>query len=207
MEENAVMRLAPPNITAAGVVAHYTERDWYRALLHGVDPRGRNLLVMPSKELRTFSDADILAIVAYVKSVPPVQSDVPETRVSLLGQAVLGLAGEELWAANQIQHDEPRAGRHAPSGATVAHGEYLIGVCKGCHGQDLRGGLKHGPDAPPSADISPPAMAGWSREQLDALFRQGKRRDGTEVNAGMPWRAFREVTDEELTAMWLALRE
>lgn len=208
MEDNAVMRLAAPNITPAGaVVAGYRDRDWYRAILHGVTPRGKNLVIMPSRELRTFSDADVTAIIAYMKSVPAVRSDVPQTRVSLLGQAVLGLAGEQLWAANKIDHEEPRAGRTTPSGATVAHGEYLIGICKGCHGQDLHGGLKMGPDAPPSADISPTSMKSWSRPQLETLFRQGKRRDGTDVDPAMPWRAMSTVTDDELTAMWLALRE
>lgn len=207
MENNALVRLAAPNITPAGVVSAYTDRDWYRAILHGVTPRGQNLLVMPSRELRTFSDADVLAMIAYVKSVPAVQSNVPETHVSLLGQAVLGLAGEEMWAANKIKHDEPRGGRSTPAGATVAHGEYLIGVCKGCHGQNLRGGIKMGPDAPPSADISPGSMASWTRPQLEQLLRQGKRRDGSDVNPAMPWRAMSAVTDEELTAMWLALRE
>jgi cytochrome c553 len=208
MEENAIMRLAAPNITPAGpVVAGYEDRDWYRAILHGVSPRGKNLVIMPSRELRTFSDADVLAIIAYLKSVPAARREVPETRVSLLGQAVLGLAGESIWAANKIAHDEPRAGRATPSGATVEHGEYLLGVCKGCHGRDLRGGLKMGPDAPPSADISPTSMANWSRPQLEALLRHGKKRDGTDVDPAMPWRAVSAVSDEELTAIWLALRE
>ncbi|RYZ02867.1 MAG: hypothetical protein EOO73_30245 [Myxococcales bacterium] len=207
MEDNALVRLAPPNITPAGVVSGYTNRDWYRAILHGVDPRGRNLLLMPSRELRTFSNDDVQAIITYVKSVPPVRSAVPETRVSLLGQVVLGLAGENLWAANKIRHDEPRTERATPSGATVAHGEYLIAMCKGCHGQNLRGGLKPGPDSPPSADISPSAMTNWTLPQLRTLLRQGKKRDGTDVNPAMPWRAMTALTDEELTAMWLALRE
>lgn len=64
MEDNALLRLAPPNITPAGVVRGYSDSDWYRALLHGVNPRGQNLVMMPSKELRTFSDADVLAIIA-----------------------------------------------------------------------------------------------------------------------------------------------
>lgn len=207
MEENAVVRLAPPNITPAGVVRGYSDSDWYRALLHGVNPRGKNLVMMPSKELRTFSDADILAIIAYIKSVPPVAAQPPPSRVSALGQIVLGLSGENLWAANVIDHAESRAGKTTPSGETVAHGDYLIGVCKGCHGADLRGGLRHGPpDAPLSANISPPAMAKWSRDQLQQLLRTGKRPDGTSVSDAMPWRAFSQVTDEELTAMWLALR-
>lgn len=207
MDDNPMLRLSPPNITPKGVVAGYADRDWYRAIVHGVTPSGRSLAIMPSKELRTFSDDDVLAIIAYMKSVPPVANDVPPTRVSLLGKAVLGLAGEELWAANQIRHDEPHAGRITPTGPTVTHGEYLINMCKGCHGQDLRGGKKMNPDAPPTADISPPVMASWSREQLEAVLRQGKKRDGTPVDDAMPWRATRELTDDELTAIWLALRE
>lgn len=209
MDDNALLRLTAPNLTRGrgSVVLSYTERDWQRAILHGIDPSGRNLLVMPSKELRTFSDHDVTAIIAYVKSVPPVDSQVPKSRVSLLGQVALGLAGEQLWSANTIAHDESRAGKLTPSGPTVAHGEYLLGVCKGCHGYDLKGGLQHGPDAPPSADISAAAMGGWTRDQLARLLREGKRRDGSEISPAMPWRALSAVTDEELTAMWLALRE
>jgi mono/diheme cytochrome c family protein len=208
MDENALVRLAAPNITPSGIVSGYTDGDWYRAILHGVAPSGRNLLVMPAKELRTFSDADVLAMVAYVKSVPPVATQVPPAQISWLGQIVFGLANEDLWPANSIAHGESRASRMRPSGATVVHGEYLIGVCKGCHGPDLRGGLRHGPpDTALSADISPPAMAGWSREQFERLLRTGKRRNGTEISSAMPWRALGGVTDEELTAMWLALRE
>jgi mono/diheme cytochrome c family protein len=208
MDEDALVRLTAPNITPRGVVSGYTDGDWYRAILHGVAPSGRSLLVMPAKELRTFSDADVLAMVAYVRSVPPVASELPPAKVSWLGQIVLGLANEDLWPANSIAHGESRESRTRPSGATVAHGEYLIGVCKGCHGPDLRGGLRHGPPSTPlSADISPPAMAGWSREQFERLLRSGKRRNGTEISPAMPWRALGGVTDEELTAMWLALRQ
>ena len=209
MDDNALIRLTAPNITRGrgSAVLGYTDRDWMRAILHGIGPNGHNLLVMPSKELRTFSDHDVAAIIAYLKSVPAMDGAVPKSHVSLLGQALLGLAGEELWSANLIAHTESRAGKLTPSGTTVAHGEYLIGVCRGCHGYDLKGGLQHGPDAPPSADISAPAMSTWSRDQLARLLRQGKKRDGSEVSPAMPWRALSRVTDEELTAMWLALRE
>jgi cytochrome c553 len=206
MDENALVRLSAPNITPQGVVARYTDSDWVRAILHGVSPRGRNLVVMPSKELRTFSDQDVLSMIAYLRRVPPVDGVVPPTRVSWLGQVLLGLAGEDLWPANSIRHDEARAERTTPSGPTREHGEYLVGVCKGCHGSELRGGLRHGPGAPPSADISPPAMAGWSRAQFEQLLRLGKRRDGSPVNPAMPWKALGQLSDDELSAMWLALR-
>jgi mono/diheme cytochrome c family protein len=209
MDDNPLLRLTAPNITRGrgSVVIGYSDRDWMHAIVHGVGRGGRNLMVMPSKELRTFSDRDVAAIIAYVKSVPPVDAELPSSQVHLLGQVLLGVAGEELWSANLIDHGEPRASSTTPSGPTVAHGEYLIGMCKGCHGYDLKGGLTHGPDAPPSADISPPRMRGWSREQFEQLLRSGKRPNGTEVSPAMPWKAVGAVSDEELTAMWLALRE
>lgn len=206
MDDNALIRVSAPNITPRGVVSGYRSEDWVRAILHGVNRQGQPLVVMPAKELRTFSDQDVQSMIAYLRAVPPVAGIVPPTRVTWLGQALLGLAGEDLWPANSIHHDEPRSARATPSGPTVEHGQYLIGVCKGCHGPDLRGGLRHGPDAPPSANISPPAMASWSREQLEQLLRRGKRRDGSAVNPAMPWRALSQVSDDELTAMWLALR-
>lgn len=207
IDRNPLITLSAPNITPGGVVAGYRDSDWVRAILHGVGSHGQNLAVMPAKELRTFSDQDVLAMIAYLRAVPPVAGDVVPTRVSWLGQALFGLLGEDLWPANSIAHDEPRGARTTPTGATREHGQYLIGICRGCHGPELRGGLKHGPDAPPSADISAPAMAGWSRQQLEDLLRNGKRRDGSAVNPAMPWRAIGQVSDEELTAMWLALRQ
>jgi cytochrome c553 len=206
MDENALMRVSAPNITPSGVVARYRDSDWVRAILHGVNPERRGLIVMPAQELRTFSDQDVMAMIAYLRRVPPAGGAVAPTRVSWLGQALLGLAGEDLWSAASIDHGDPRTGRTTPSGPTIEHGKYLVGVCKGCHGPELRGGLRHGPGAPPSADISPPAMAHWSREELERLLRLGKRRDGTAVSPAMPWRALGQLSDEELTAIWLALR-
>jgi hypothetical protein len=36
--------------------------------------------------------------------------------------------------------------------------------------------------------------------------REGKRRDGTDVNPIMPWRSLRHLTDEKVQAIWFALR-
>jgi mono/diheme cytochrome c family protein len=209
MSEDALMRVAAPNLTrgAGSVVQGYADRDWSRTLLHGVGRDGHNLLIMPARELRKFSDDDVASIVSYVRSLPPVDNQLEPSRVKPLGRVLLGLAGAELWSANLIAHAEPRAVSQTPSGATTEQGRYVLGMCRGCHGDNLKGGKKLGPDAPPSADISPSGMASWSATDFERLLRQGKRRDGSDVNPAMPWPAFRSVSDEELRGLWLALRQ
>jgi cytochrome c553 len=208
MIDSPLMRVTAPNLTrgAGSVVLGYAERDWARTLQHGVGRDGHNLLIMPARELRKLSDDDLAAIVSFVRSRPPVDHRLEPSRVTPLGRAVLGLAGAELWSANRFAHDQPRAARATPAGATVEHGRYLIEMCRGCHGDNLKGGEKHGQDAPPSADISPTVMANWSLAQFEQLARHGKRRDGSKVNPAMPWPVLSNLSDDELRAMWLALR-
>jgi cytochrome c553 len=69
-----------PDITTGpgGVVAGYTEGDWVRAIRHGVNPAGHALVVMPSGDYAGMSDADLAALVAYVRSLPPVAGAPPD---------------------------------------------------------------------------------------------------------------------------------
>src|SRR5512138_2317555 len=62
-----------PNITAGGAspTRGYTDVDWLRTLRHGVKPSGETLLVMPSEDYVHMTNADLGAIVAYVRSLPP----------------------------------------------------------------------------------------------------------------------------------------
>jgi cytochrome c553 len=206
-KEDAMMRLASPNITSGegGVVAGYADADWVRAILHGVARDGRPLLIMPATSLRGFSDDDVAAIIGYLKQVPPVDRRVPSAEVKLPGQVVAGLASLPLFPAEAIDH---RAGRDVapPRGPTRAYGIYLANFCSGCHGKDFRGGIRHDPDEPASADISPGAMAGWTYEAFQRALREGKRRDGSDLSPAMPWQATRALSDDEIQALWLALR-
>ena len=65
--------IAGPNITPAGVVARYQPVDWVRTLRHGIKPDGRPAMIMPSEDYNRFTDADLAALVAHVRSLPPVQ--------------------------------------------------------------------------------------------------------------------------------------
>jgi len=204
MEDNALVRLAAPNLTPAGTLGELSDVDWFRAVAHGVDRTGRSLVVMPARELSTFSDRDLAAIIAYVKSVPPVVRDVGASTVSLLGSVVFGLTGADLFSAEGLDHE--RGPTTAPAaGATREYGMYLVNSCRGCHGPELRGGITVHPGAPPSSDISPAAMREWSFAEFEQALRVGRRRDGSLLDAAMPWNATKGLSYEELRALYLAL--
>ena len=70
------MLLNAPNLTrgAGGVAAGYSDdAAWVRAIRHGLNPQGRALVIMPSEVFYFLSDEDLGALVAYVKSLPPVE--------------------------------------------------------------------------------------------------------------------------------------
>jgi cytochrome c553 len=204
MDENALVRVAAPNLTPAGPMRGFSDADWLRAIAHGVDRQGRSLLVMPSRELALFSDADLGAIVAYMKTLSPVERDVGPTRVSVLGSVIFGYARPDMLSAENVQH-ERRATTGPALAATREYGNYLLAACRGCHGPELRGGVEVHPGAPPSADISPGAMSSWTFAELERALREGKRRDGTDLDPAMPWNATKGLSDTEMRALYLAL--
>ena len=79
--------------------------------------------------------------------------------------------------------------------------------CRGCHGPELRGGIVIRPGAPPSGDISPRAMAAWTYTDFEEALRRGKGRNGRTLDPAMPWDATRGLSDEEMRALWLGLRQ
>ena len=78
-----------------GIGAAYDAADWDRALRHGVDRSGRGLLFMPVDHYQHLSDEDLGAMIAYYRSLPPVDNDRTALELSLLARLMidLGLSG------------------------------------------------------------------------------------------------------------------
>ncbi len=68
-----------PNLTPGqgGVGAHFSDADWVRAIRHGIDPTGRPLLIMPSRNYYHLSDEDLGKVIAYLKHALPGHSVTP----------------------------------------------------------------------------------------------------------------------------------
>ena len=201
-----------PNITRGpgGVVDEYTEADWVRAVRHGVDPKGRALLVMPSEDYNRLHDADLAALVAYTRSLPPIAGGPAVIRLPRMLKALYGL-GAIRDASEKIDHALAPA-QPVPVAANVEHGRYVAQMCIGCHGVALTGGRMPGrpPDWPPAANLTPGEGSAMLRydtpEKFAAMMRTGKRPDGSDVSKVMPFETLRAFNDTDLAAMYAYLR-
>jgi cytochrome c553 len=204
-------QLFATNLTSGsgGVGATYSPADWERAIRHGVRPDGKPLLFMPSHEFYPLSDADLSALVSYIRSLPPVDAEKQKNRVGPLGRFLVASRQiPNFVPAELIDHDAPRPAAPAP-GVSVEYGAYLATGCTGCHGEQFSGGRIAG--APPEmiapANITPHETGITHYEEGDffRVMREGIRPDGSPVNEQMPWRAFGQMSDDELRAIWLYL--
>jgi mono/diheme cytochrome c family protein len=210
INDPAMGLISGPNLTRGegSPAAKFTDEDFVRAIRHGVAPDGRGLFLMPSAEFATFSDDDMGALVAYVKSVPPVNRASVPLKFGPVARALL-VAGKIRLAADEIDHANVQPAKVVP-GVTVEYGRYLAVGCTGCHGSNFSGGkIAVGPpDWPPAANLTPHAdgrLSKWTEEDFIRTLRTAKRPDGTELSIVMP-RAFGQLNDVELKAIWMFLK-
>jgi hypothetical protein len=208
--DRALGVIAGPNLTRGrgGLGSTFTDADWVRAIRYGVRRDGTSLIVMPAEVFTHFTDADLGALIGYLKQLPPVDREVPRSGFGPVGRALLAAGKLSILVAPKT----PRlASRPAVApGPTRAYGRYLADVsgCHGCHGYGLSGGRVAGPpDTPLASNLTPAGgFAGWTEAEFVRAMRTGARPDGTTIDEFMPWRYFRYMTDDELLALWGYLR-
>jgi len=207
------LRVKAPDIArgAGSVVAGYTDLDFERTIRHGVKRDGRPAFIMPSEDYSRLTDADLSALVTYVRSLPPVEGGGPlEARVPLPVRVLYGL-GAIQDAAARIDHALPPP---LPVAQAVSpeHGHYVAQMCVGCHGPGLSGGKIPGgpPGWPAAANLTPgegnvlaaryPDVASFT-----AMLRSGKRPDGSAI-AVMPFTALGKLDDTDVQAIYAFLK-
>lgn len=207
LDDPAVGRLASANLTSGGRGAKLTPIDWERAIRHGVRADGSALVVMPSQEFTTIADDEIEDMVSYIKSLPPVKSELPLPRAGPIIRA-LYIAGQvQLTPADLIDHSRSHA-THVEAEPTAKYGEYLSIGCTGCHGPGLSGGKIPGmpPDAKPAANLTPSGLGRYTEADFVRALREGKRPDGSSIDPSMPWKVLGQMNDVELKALYAYLR-
>ena len=192
-----------------GAGREFTDANWVLAVRHGINPEGKPLVVMPSKDISNFSDADFEAIIAYLKSVPAVDEEWPDPVMTPLGKILLatGAFGDAL-NVETIDHNKlhPAA---PPAGASAAYGEYLVKAfgCTTCHGKDYSGGRSPNPAAPPAPDLTRGGTVGkWTDLDFINTMRSGVTPSQHKLTDFMPWKDLNHMTDDELKAVWLYLQ-
>jgi mono/diheme cytochrome c family protein len=181
----------------------------------GIDHRGH--VGLPVMQYPDLSDADMLAIVSYLRTLPPVTHAVPPSRYNAMGWIT------KAWFLGPFSGERP-----APVGPTAGPsaewGGYLansVATCASCHtARNMKTGEFTGPrfagglvlrkaDDPAQALVSPNLtpdprtgiITGWSREQFVARFRRGNVRPWSP----MPWGPFNRMTDFDLESIYLYL--
>jgi cytochrome c553 len=208
IDQPAFAVVSAPNITPAGLGSQLSDMDLVRALRYGVAPDGRSLAVMPSSVFYHLSDADLAALIAYVRSVPPASHPLKPTRYGPIGRMLLAAGKMPILQAALIDTAAPRPA--PPPAVSAEYGAYLasVGGCHECHGPGLSGGPIPGgdPNAPPAANLTPEGIGRWTAADFQRALREGKRPDGTSLKPFMPWRIARNMTDDEIAALWAYLQ-
>lgn len=201
--------IAGPNLTRGdgGVASQRSDEDFVRAITRGVATDSTSLIVMPSEVFTNLAESDLGAMIAYLRQLPPVDREVPPSRFGPLGRALLAMGKMNILVAPKTpEHDAPAS---PPPEGTLEYGRYLADVsgCHGCHGYGLSGGRVAGPpDLPPASNLTPSGIGRWTEADFTRAMREGKRPDGTTLDAFMPWEVFRNMSDSDLHALWLYLQ-
>jgi mono/diheme cytochrome c family protein len=195
------------NLTSGrgGVGRTYSDADWIRSIRYGVRPDGRGIIFMPSDYFNRISDADLGTIIAYLRSLRPVDNDRTAVEINFTARLMidLGIFGDVVRAARI----DFRARRPPP---TADPGAYLVAVagCTFCHGPQLTGGQGPEPGAPGGPDLtSGGPLSRWSLADFVATMRVGLNPEGHPIQPKyMPWLGYRNMTDDELRSIWQYLR-
>ena len=200
------------NLTSGkgGVGSEFTDADWVLAIRYGLRPTGTPLMYMPSNYSHDLHDDDLGALIAYIKSMPPVDRVMPRARAGISTRFYYLTGQLALIPAEIIKHSPPR---NDPEklGVNKESGRYLINVggCRRCHGRYLRGGpipfARAG--TPNSANLGPGGdIESWDLDDFFNALRKGREPDGGNLESIMPWKYTSELTDDEITAIWLYIQ-
>jgi len=200
------------NLTSGdgGVGQEFTsDEDYVRAIRHGIDPEGKPLFMPAVASTAHLSDDDLGAIIAYIKSVPPVDHKTNGKQFTPLAK-ILYVAGMLPQLPVEVVSHETQVTAPEP-GVSAEYGEYMVNThdCHLCHGPNLNGGpfpnptiTKISPNLTPGGEL-----AFWTEEQFINTIRTGTTPSGHELDPElMPWKSFSLFTDDELKAVWVYLQ-
>jgi len=183
--------------------------DYVRAIRHGIDPEGKPIFMPAVVSTANLSDQDLAAIIAYVKSVPPVDHVTSGHKFTPLAKIMMAAGMLGKLPVETVSHATQVA---APTvGVNKEYGEYMVNTndCRVCHGPNLNGGPFPDPTIQKiSPNLTPGGELGlWTEEQFITTIRTGVTPGGHNLdNEFMPWKDYSKFYDDELKAIWLYLQ-
>jgi len=215
--------LTPDKETGIG---KYQDKEIFRMMRHVVKPDG-TASVTPMMPFYNMADEDLVAIVSYLRSQPPVENAVPPAKFTLFGKFIrcVGTPFQPVYNPTPPPEAPPMA-------ATKERGEYLaryVANCAGCHtprdpktfektGPDFSGGFEMEPEPdlneylglPPnlwmrSPNITPDPDSYLSKFKTLDDFKLRFRTGRIIKQSPMPWGPFSKLSDEDIEALWIFL--
>lgn len=197
-------------------IGSWTDDEIKIAIRTGVERDGTHIFpVMPYLTFNNMADADIDAIVAYLRTVPAIRNQVPDRQLNV--------------PTDGLPTPPYRTGITAPDPSdTAARGQYLmtaITACTDCHtpvdeksgqpimekylagGQPYEGpwGTIYGGNITPDKDTG---IGNWSDEDIARVLHQGVLPESQQWRRVilMPWDAYSPLTDQDTAAIVHFLR-
>lgn len=209
--EQGEVRLVAPNITSdpESGVGKWSDDAIARAIREGVSADGNTLFpMMPYKLLRHMSDEDLASVVVFIRSLPPVRSELPANRIPFVFARLIQSAPQP------VTEPVPEPDVSMPA----KHGAYLVEMaqCSHCHtplnakfqpipGMEMAGGNPI--EGVISANVTPDAsgIPYYDEPMFLAVMRTGYV-GARQLEPVMPWWVYRNMTDGDLKAVFAYLR-
>lgn len=175
-----------PNVTL--LLGRYTDADLDRLIRHGVPKDGREFWFMPVESFQFLSDADLTALIAYLRTIKPGGKPLPTFKFNAVEHKDVeqGLLGNA-----QAQIRKYRESPPIDLGPQHAWGHYLVETtCTACHNNALQGW----PNFTPNLDIA----GAYSKTELTRLLTTGQSKTGKDVGmSSVVRRQFSHLTSRE----------
>ena len=212
-----------PNLTPAAL-GDWTDGEIYRAIAGGISKDGRSLFpAHPFSKYRSLPTEDIEAIIAYLRTLPPQQDELPERYLKY----------RSLEALVRTWPSPPPARRAPAQPGSRRYSKALMDAtgCMWCHspqtrlaapipGRKFSGGVPFDIPAPGgglswSTNLTPATtgLGAWPRETFIARFKRAtpEAMRAQQIAPGgfsslMPWEAYSGMTEEDLGILYDALR-
>ncbi|TGL77047.1 c-type cytochrome [Leptospira yasudae] len=206
------------NITSASTgLGNWTDTEIFYAITAGVSKDGSPLFpIMPYPNYSQMDKEDIFAIIAYIRTLRPIENKVEKSSVKFPVNLILRTIPKS-----------PEFQKRPDPNDSVAYGKYLttFAGCDDCHTQRIEGKVVEGMEFaggtvfPLStggkvrgANITPDRKTGignWTRESFIARFRANQLRaknnptiQAGEFNSVMPWLEYSGMNDQDLGAIF-----
>ncbi len=211
-------RFISRNLTPSAL-GDWTDGEIFRAITSGVSKDGSALFpIMPYPHYSQLSEEDIHAVIAYLRSLEPIENELPESKPDFPVNFLINTMPVKADLKAKPSRED-----------VVEYGRYMItaAACTDCHtrmergnfvGEPYAGGTEfHMPDGSVirSSNITPheTGIGGWTKEQFvnrfkaysDSVFIPHRVEPG-QFQTIMPWGMYAGMQREDLEAIYEYLK-